>query len=87
MNTINLYSVLDRKTGVYSPPSHFPHLEDAKRNYAMLLRNNPQSVYACYPEDFSVYFLGSMNLFTGVVDAQPPALVFDFSGLVEPAKE
>ena len=87
MNTINLYSVLDRKTGVYSPPSCFTNLDEAKRSYALLLRNNPKSMYACFPEDFSVYFVGSMNLSTGEIDVSPASVcVFDLSSFGEASK-
>lgn len=56
----NLYSVFDRKTGIYSPPMAFPAVGAAVRMFTDEV-NGGQSLIGKHPEDYDLYHVGEFD--------------------------
>lgn len=71
---LQLYSVYDKKTQVFSPPMTFHNDEHAQRD----LRNEITSkggMLAKYPEDYELYRVGSWNDYNGKLEAVTPTIL------------
>lgn len=75
MSQVNIYTVLDKKAGIYNTPQFLVNDEVAIRLFEFLV-NQPESVMARYPEDYSLYRIGSYDLDTGIIipEAYPKPL-------------
>lgn len=63
-----LFSIRDSKGDFFNQP--FPQLTKAEalRTFAELA-NDPQSRIAKHPEDYDMYYLGTYDTITGLIDA------------------
>jgi len=66
-----VYSVFDKKAGIYSPPFYAPHNEIAMRNVSMAARNL-ESQLGQYPADFALYRLGYFDDESGLFQTGRP---------------
>lgn len=64
MNKLEAVVVYDSKAGTYSPPFFVPHVDVAKRDFAILV-NDGKSVQSLCPADFDLYHIGSFDTFEG----------------------
>ena len=65
---MKLFSIYDKKGQIYGTPFVCRNVEEAKRNLAALAKD-PNSMVQKFPEDFSVFELGSFSDKTGKIDA------------------
>lgn len=63
---LNMYSILDFKSSLWSPPFVCRHNVEATRMFERLM-SDKDSVPAKYPSDFSLYQIGSFDEETGEV--------------------
>lgn len=68
MQSLRVYSIRDAKAEVYNQPWFAKTHGEAERNFAQLARD-PKSMVGQFPEDYDLYFIGSYNDQTGVIDA------------------
>lgn len=79
---LKLYSVLDRKAGFFKTPYAARSDGEMTRNLADAMRD-PATTIAQYPEDFSLYEIGSFDDTTGLMVAvHPPRHVCDATQLM-----
>lgn len=76
---MRMYALFDRKAGGYSQPQ-------LAQNDAVMIRSLKDglpegSMPRQHPEDFDVYFLGAMDMETGVIASSRPELVAQLSAV------
>lgn len=67
-------SVYDRKAAVYARPFVTPNRAMARRSFESA-RQDPTTELHKFPEDFSLYVLGTFNDETGEVVSQVPTVI------------
>lgn len=79
---MRLYALMDRKLAEFGVVMVAANDEVMVR----VLKDSvpPQSNEGRHPEDFDLYFLGSMNVATGVISASAPQLVSLLSSVLSP---
>lgn len=82
---IRVYSMFDRKARAFGALMAFVNDEVARRAMLDVLRGDGEITR--FPGDFDLHFLGVMDTDTGIIDAGPPALVFNVGDLLEAQKE
>ena len=82
MQKFNIYSIFDVKAQTYGTP--FTCINDAlaARVIAQLVQFSGNPDYQRYPEDFSVFCIGSFVDDTGLVVADSPRLVFSLTSVM-----
>lgn len=70
---MNIYSVFDKKAGVYNVPFFLQNNALAVRAFADLV-NHDDSMISRFPEDFALYNIGSYDDKTGVCKSLIPAV-------------
>jgi hypothetical protein len=84
---LQLYSLYDKKTQVFTPPMSFHNDEHAQRD----LRNEITSkggLVAKFPEDYELYNVGSWNDHDAAMGVLSPVrLVCRIDSLLEPERE
>lgn len=68
--TYNIYAIRDVHTGFLSPSVDMND-ETAKRNFALMVNNNP-GVIGFRPADFDLYHIGEFEADTGAINAINP---------------
>lgn len=71
---LNIYSVHDRKAAVFARPFIAPNDGMALRSFAAA-KLDPSTELAKFPEDFSLYLLGSFDDETGELSPVVPIVV------------
>lgn len=61
----NLYAIRDNKIGEFNAPCIFQNHNAALRAFGDMVTSDSKSLVALHPEDFSLFFLGEMNMETG----------------------
>lgn len=71
MSNINLqmYTIKDEKSCIYNTPFYADNVTDAVRTFTVTAEN-PKSAINKWPQEFSLYFVGTYNQQTGIV-SQP----------------
>lgn len=60
----NLYAILDHSTGTYNMP--FPAKTEAEaKRMCLTAMASPDTVFNLYPDDFTLYYVGTFNQDTG----------------------
>jgi hypothetical protein len=84
---LNMYSVHDVKSGVFSGPQVFVNEGVAMRAYEREF-NNPQHMVYHYPEDYRIYEVGEWHDANGiVVPKATPKMVIEVKDLVKKEKK
>lgn len=69
---IRLYSIRDRVAGVYADPFVSVNDATAARTFNLALSNSDTLRFTC-PEDYQLWYLGSMDNYTGeILSCDPP---------------
>lgn len=56
-----LFSIFDRKTGVFSPPQSFVNSNAASRAFGDEINSGGTGLIARHPEDYDLYYLGDFD--------------------------
>jgi len=83
MATKILCCLRDKKADYYGDPLTFPNLEIAKRSIKEFIQYNPDETPALFPEDFSVYQLGTLDDTTGVIIPCPPTVIIELTEVLD----
>lgn len=67
---VRLYSVFDRVAQIYADPFSSPNDATAARAFSMA-QSSPDSMLFASPQDYQLWFLGSMDNCTGDIDCAP----------------
>lgn len=66
---LNLYSIKDAKTGGFTPPIASAHVQDVIRAFKRRLTDKQKGDnYAEFPEDYSIWEVGTFDTETGVTN-------------------
>lgn len=65
-----IYSVFDEKAMTFGMPMLFIREEEAIRSFTSIV-NNGESMLSAYPNDYKLYFLGTMCDTSGKIDCVP----------------
>lgn len=68
---LGVYSVFDTAVSVFGTPFFAPTEASAIRSF-VTLANDVNSTVHMYPQDFSLYYLGSYDSETGTIVSEPP---------------
>lgn len=65
---LQMYSIYDKKSGIYERPFFVKHVAEATRAVQAALNapENQQPWFAKYPADFSLFFVGTWNPDSGM---------------------
>lgn len=75
MAKLKMFSVLDQKLKLWSPPMFMKHVGQAERTWQDLV-NEPESMLCKHPKDFSLYQVGEFDEETAEsAPIVPPVLV------------
>lgn len=77
-----IFSIFDSKAAQYGRPFFTQNRASAQRSLQMELRQDPKSVLAQYPTDFSLYILGMFDDDTGLFTSHSPQFVIGLSELI-----
>lgn len=72
---VSVYAVRDMKSEMFLQPFVAHNDATASRNFVEMVRRKDQFIYGTYPEDFSVWRVGSFDDSTGALSAETPHLV------------
>lgn len=64
---MELYSVYDKKMGVYGRPMPTEHLVQVLRGLKQVVNSNEKAPLSMYPEDFDLYKVGEFDEKTGEI--------------------
>lgn len=79
----HIIAIKDHKTGGFNDPVFATHAPKVVRELAMHLKQSPQSPYATFPEDYSLWLLGSFIEETGAILPQAdPEHIMNFVDIV-----
>ena len=85
MSTLNFYCIYDSTAAVYYPPFTFKIDQQAIRAFAVTM-DSPNSNMSLFPQDYSLYCLGSFDEITGMLQPlKNPRRVITAMELKEPA--
>nr|QJB20835.1 MAG: nonstructural protein [Microvirus sp.] len=78
-----LFSIFDRKAGVYLSPFPSRAVIDAERSIVASFRDNSLqgTPVAAHPEDFALYLIGRFDDETGYIDATTSQLIAELQDL------
>lgn len=80
---LKMYTIYDKKSQIYHPPSFAHNDGHAMRQFRQIFRD-PQSLQNQFPEDFQVWRCGVWDDATGVIEVcKNPEFVSEVSALVE----
>lgn len=78
---VEMFSVFDKRSKVYSPPSFGHNAGHACRQFKMVFAN-PECIQRKFPDDYQVWFIGRFDDRTGFVEPLPnPELVCEMVSL------
>ncbi len=66
-----IFTVWDSAAGAYLDPFVAPSIEFAIRSFRQAV-NTPDHNFQRYPEDYTLFHIGSFSVQTGLIDPQPP---------------
>lgn len=78
---LHVFSFYDSKAGYFSTPFFFPHPGQAIRT-AIDLGSDTSTGPGRYPEDFTLYRIGSFNDQTAIFESEPPVSLGSVSSLM-----
>lgn len=86
-NQQNIYTTYDSKSGIYEVPFYSLNNAMAMRSIENHLRtckeNNPNNQLLQYPEDFTVFLLGSYDQHTGKIESlDTPMSIFKINEIL-----
>lgn len=67
---LSMYSIRDAKAGFYHHPIFEKHNGEALESFTQLA-NDPKTPVCKYPEDYDLYYLGTYDDHTGLVQSLP----------------
>ena len=67
-----LYAIRDNKIGEFNAPCIFQNHNAALRAFGDMVTGDSKSLVALHPEDFSLYYLGEMDMESGTFDQSVP---------------
>lgn len=70
MQKLEAVVIFDSKAGTYSPPFFVPHVDVAKRDFAILV-NDGKSIQSHCPADFDLYNIGYYDTKTALFVGLP----------------
>lgn len=75
---INLFSIFDKKAQAFSNPFVDLNEATAQRTIEQILRDNqPQNLYAQYPNDYELHYIGELNAETGNISQENCRKILD----------
>ncbi len=78
---MNVYAMRDKESGFMQPQVDTNH-GTAKRNFAMMINNNP-GVLGFSPSDFDLYYIGQYDIDSGrMIAADVPEFICNGASLV-----
>lgn len=76
MSRVELFSILDSKSGFYGPLMSFKNQETAVRSFMeMIISGDQNSLLSLYPTDYILFSVGYFEQDTGFISAEKPYLV------------
>lgn len=72
MDTTSIYSVYDCKAKIYTLPYYSQNAETARREFSLAI--NGQGMIAHYPEDFTLFEMGTFKFEGGVTKLHSPPI-------------
>lgn len=79
---LQMFVILDAKSGAYAPPFFAFNAAVAQRNVAAAVQSG-DSLIAKFPEDYTLYAIGQFDDATAEVRSGPPQAVCNLSSLRE----
>lgn len=76
-----VYAVKDIKSGLFASPHHLTSDGVAIRSFSMACENKESQINK-FPEDYSLYHLGTFNIETGLLEAVTPKQIANASEFV-----
>lgn len=67
---LQMYAIMDKKTGSFERPFFVKHVAEATRSVQQALKQNHDSFLSQYPEDYSLWLVGSFDPSNGGI--MPP---------------
>lgn len=87
MEITNLYTILDVKANLYSPPISFKDTQVFSQYLEVLVNTHGTGHYHLYPEDFVGYCIGTFNEQTGQIQLLAEReFAVNLAGLKRPCK-
>lgn len=84
---LKVYSVYDKKTRLYHPPSYCHNQEHAMRMFFQVMKGAGDTM-SLYPEDFQIWELGTFDDSTGYIEVtKNPLLICEVMDLVRTFEE
>jgi len=83
---LNIYTIKDAKAGTYAQPFYSVNNTTAIRSFTVSVKD-PQNPLSAYPEDFSLWHLGTYNDITGKLVGNDPEFVANTAQQVEEGEE
>lgn len=71
---LNIYTIKDAKAGTHAQPFFSVNHTTAMRSFYVSVKD-PSNPLSAYPEDFSLWHLGTYNDITGKLDGNDPEFV------------
>lgn len=71
---LQIFTVKDGKADAFITPFFLPNKEMAIRTFGMSCSDEGHT-FGCYPQDYHLYHLGSIDISTGLFDTKPPELM------------
>lgn len=79
-----LFSLFDRKTKIFHPPIYCHNTGHALRVYQSALKNGQSNMISEYPEDFTIYQVGSFDDNNGqITGVEQPEFICQLEDLTE----
>lgn len=79
---MKMYTVKDVKTGIFNAPVYCHNTAHAMRVMSSVFQNDEHQ-YSLWPEDFTLYEVGSFDDNTGVITGVDPIYICTFAELKE----
>ena len=81
MNKKQVYAVFDIKSNLFSSPHHLQSNGVAIRSFSQACEDQ-QTEFNKFPEDYSLYHLGSFDIESGLLDPETPKQIANASEFV-----
>lgn len=80
----HMLAIKDHKTGGFNDPVFATHAPKVVRELALHIKQSPQSPYATFPADYSLWLLGTFQEETGEILPQAsPEHIMNFTDIIE----